>query len=168
MISGAETPGWRKAEKAEGWIKDLIGHLDDTLDEETRIRLMQACGRSCYIRAFGVADVQKPSSQQIESNVRLLQARGLKVERKEGAVSFIYSWGRSHQNPQGLILHDGYCMCPIVESGPQGLSPTFCFCSTGYVKESFERMIGPVDVELLASLKRGDDDCVFRITVSGV
>lgn len=64
------------------------------------------------------------------------------------------------------MLQDGYCMCPIVESGPPGLSPTFCYCSTGYVKEAFERHIGkPVKVELLDSLKMEGKDCIFKLAI---
>jgi len=67
----------------------------------------------------------------------------------------------------GRSFGDGqYCMCPLVESGPPGLSPTFCLCSTGYVREIFERQLArPVTVELVESLKTGGRDCVFRVTV---
>lgn len=54
----------------------------------------------------------------------------------------------------------------VVESGPAGLSPTYCYCSTGYVKEGFERRIGKaVKVELLDSLKMGGKDCIFKLTI---
>ena len=77
--------------------------------------------------------------------------------------------GQDPQNPAGLIMLDGYCMCPLVESGPPGLSPTFCYCSTGYVKEIFERTTGkPVTVDLIESLKMGGKDCVFGITIHDV
>ena len=165
MIQGSETPDWRKAEKARWWIKDLMDTMDTHLDEATKIRLLQACGKSCFTRAFGVADENKPGPEQIEASLRLLEQRGSEIERREGIVTFRMNWGRDHQNPQGLILQDGYCMCPLVEDGPPRLSPTFCYCSTGYVKESFERLLGPVDVELIDSLKMGGKDCIFKITL---
>jgi hypothetical protein len=169
MIKGSETPAWRKVEKSGLWIKDLMNHLDSIIDRETRIRLMQECGRSCFIRAFGVADNRKPSPAAVKENLGLLEKRGYKMKRKGSTVSFNFNWGRNHQNPWGLILHDGYCMCPIVESSPARLSSTFCNCSTGYVKESFERTIGkPVTVELLDSLKMGGKDCLFKVTVQDI
>jgi len=165
MIKGAETPAWRKVEKSGQWIKSLMEHMDALLDKEIKVRLMQECGRSCFIRAFGVADANRPALEEKEC-LRFLESSGYKVQREGRMISFIYSWGRNHQNPQGLMLQDGYCMCPIVESGPPGLSPTYCYCSTGYVKEGFERRFGKaVKVELLDSLKMGGKDCIFKLTI---
>jgi hypothetical protein len=165
MIKGAETPAWRKVEKSGQWIKALMEHMDAMLSKEVKARLLQECGRSCFIRAFGVADANRPALEEKEY-LRFLESSGYKVQREGRMISFIYSWGRNHQNPQGLMLQDGYCMCPIVESGPPGLSPTYCYCSTGYVKEGFERRIGKaVKVELLDSLKMGGKDCIFKLTI---
>jgi hypothetical protein len=169
MIKGSESPGRVKAEKAEYWIKALMSHLDEMLDQETKIKLMQACGRSCYDRAFGAAGQRKPSREERERYFQLLEENGYTLTREGDTVSFTFSWGRDHQNPQGLMIRDGYCMCPLVESGPPGLSPTFCYCSTGYVRETFERITGkPVNVDLVESLKSGGQHCVFRITVHDV
>jgi hypothetical protein len=165
MITGAETPAWRKVEKAELWIKDLMGHMDAKLDRESKVQLLQACGRSCYLRAFGVADERQRTPEEREQYLQRLAKDGYEIERKGNAVTFTFSWGRNHQNPTGLIMHDGYCMCPQVESGPPGLSPSYCLCSTGYVQEIFQRTLGlPVEVELLESLKMGGEDCVFKVT----
>ena len=164
MIKGAETPGWRKAEKGEMWIKSLMNHMDINLDKKTKIRLMQACGSSCYINAFGIAPEEKPSREEAKRYIGALKARGYEVRQDSDKTTILFSWGHDHQNPQGLILSDGYCMCPLVETGPAGLSPTFCYCSTGYVKEMFERALGQsVQVELIDSLKMGGKDCIFEI-----
>ncbi|MBN2171361.1 MAG: hypothetical protein JW819_08580 [Candidatus Krumholzibacteriota bacterium] len=169
LVRGAETPGAVKADKAADWIKSLMDHMDAALDPEARGQLLRACGRSCYDRAFGVAGDRRPSAEEAARYLRALEEGGYALERDGDAVSFTFSWGRDHQNPWGLTMRDGYCMCPLVESGPPGLSPTFCQCSTGYVAELFRRRTGgPVEVELLESLKTGGSDCVFRVTLHGV
>jgi hypothetical protein len=166
MIKGSKTPAWRRLEKAELWIKDLMEHMDALLDQETKIKLMQACGRSCFIRAFGVADENEPTSQEQKRYLELLGSRGFEIRREGNVIAFTFNWGRDHQNPTGLIMSDGYCMCPQVETGPPDLSPSYCYCSTGYVKESFERTLGkPVKVELIDSLKMGGKDCIFKVEV---
>jgi hypothetical protein len=168
MITGSETPDWRKVEKSGEWIKDLMDNMNAMLDDETKIRLLQANGRSCYQRAFGAASEEKPPAEAGARIIASLQMSGNEVKREKDKTVIIYRWGRKHQNPTGLVMQDGYCMCPIVESGPPDLSPTYCICSTGYVKESFERMFGrTVNVELLESLKTGGNDCVFRIELPG-
>ena len=164
IIRGAESPDWNKVEKAGRWIKDLMDNMDAIVDPETRIKLMQSCGRSCYINAFGVASDEKPSPAAAEQFMNYLRNGGYEVRQEGRKMVVIYNWGRKHQNPWGLIIQDGYCMCPIVESSPQRLSPTYCLCSTGYVNEIFERNLGkPVTVALLESLKTGGKDCRFRI-----
>jgi hypothetical protein len=164
MISGSETPPWAKIEKAEHWFKSLMEHMDTLIDKEAKIKLMQACGRSCFIRAFGVAPEEKPSAEESQKYLQTLKSRGYEVRQEKEMTTVVFNWGRDHQNPWGLIIRDGYCMCPLVESGPPGLSPTFCYCSTGYVKESFQRYLNqPITVELLDSLKMGGKDCVFKI-----
>ncbi len=165
MIKGAESADWLKYEKSAAWIKDLMDNMDSLLDLETRRRLMQANGRACYLRAFGVASDEKPTAEYAQGFIDSIKKDGNEVKEEGGKTIVIFNWGRKHQNPQGLILQDGYCMCPIVESGPPRLSPTFCQCSAGYVKEIFARYTGRTveKVEVLDSLKMGGRDCVFRV-----
>jgi hypothetical protein len=164
MIKCSESPAWIKAEKGEQWIKALMEHMDDALDDQTKKKLMQACGRSCCINAFGVAPKIKPTREEAERYVKLLEAGGYKVQREGGKITIIFNWGRTHQNPWGLIMSDGYCMCPLLEKQTVEVSPTFCQCSTGYVKELFERNTGwTTTVELLDSLKMGGKDCIFKV-----
>jgi hypothetical protein len=61
-------------------------------------------------------------------------------------------------------LREGYCMCPIAESGLPGLSRTFCECSGGYVKEGLEGATGMtvVGIDVFESLLRGGKDCRFK------
>ncbi|MEW6363452.1 MAG: hypothetical protein AB1714_02305 [Acidobacteriota bacterium] len=124
MIKRSESPGWVKAEKAEYWIKDLMANMDEMLDRETTVRLMQACGRSCFRLAFGVTDENKSSREDVQKYLRFLEQRGTGLKREGHVVTLTFNWGRDHQNPWGLTMRDGYCMCPLVESGPPGLSPT--------------------------------------------
>ena len=167
MVKGSESAEWRKLEKSLEWIKDMMNNMDAMIDDEAKIRLMQASGRSCYLCAFGVAGEKKPPDTFVRRFMGSIRLQGNEVKQEGDKTVVTYKWGRNHQNPQGLILHDGYCMCPIVETGPPELSPTFCFCSTGYVKEMFERYTGKTveKIELLDSLKMGGNDCIFRMEI---
>lgn len=166
MREGSVTPPTNRYKKAASWIKDLMDNMDSTLDPESKTKLMHACGKSCFIDAFGVASNEKPPAQLAERWLAYLKSAGYEV-LEEGNVTVVnYSWGREHQNPWGLMIKDGYCMCPIVESIPKGLSPTFCTCSVGFVKEMFQRyMAKPVEVELIESMQMGADDCRFRVKI---
>ncbi len=166
MLEGAKSPDWRKVEKSLSWIKNMLDHMDEQLDEETRIKLLNACGRSCYIYAQGVADDRKISNEQAEGFLHALESDGYKIERtKEKTI--IYFGYKGEQNPQGLSLKEGYCLCPIVESDLSYLSPSYCNCSAGYVKEIIERNTGwkVKRVDVLESIKRGGKDCRFKAEI---
>lgn len=166
MIKGAETPAWRRLELAIDWIRHMMTNMDGMLDPATKMALMQACGRSCYVGAFGVASDVKSSPEAADQYVQALEGAGYKIERSAGGVLVHFSWGRNHQNPQGLIIQDGYCMCPIVEPIIKGLSATYCNCSAGYVREFFERRVGrPVKVEVVETLQTGANDCRFKVEI---
>jgi len=166
---GAKSPAWKKVEKAESWIKSMVDNLDEQLDDETRRKIMNACGRACYIDAYGIGDDRKPSPERAQAALDRLAKSGIDVRRDGDTIVVLYKWGIK-QNPYGLSMREGYCMCPIAESGLPGLSGTFCECSGGYVKEGLERATGMkvIAVEVLESLLRGGKDCRFKLVLKGL
>ena len=77
-------------------------------------------------------------------------------------LEYVGSAETGHASP------DGVCLCPTAEAqGVKKISPTFCWCSVGYVKEMHERIFGrPVNVELVQSVLMGGKRCRFRITLA--
>jgi hypothetical protein len=143
---------------AERWAKRFFDVLDATVDQETREKLMRANGRACH---EGSLQRHKQPTATVDQFVEFIRSHhGPESARREGdTVYFNYI-----QNFSGLKVADGYCLCPLVETGPAGLSGTYCFCSVGYVQHMFELMAGhPVKVALLDSLKRGGKGCKFKI-----
>ena len=164
--TGAKSPDWKKVEKAESWIKSMVDNLDRLLDDGTKREIMNACGRACFIDAYGIADDRKPSAERAQAYLSLLAKNGMDVRRDGDTITVLYKWG-TKQNPYGLSMREGYCMCPIAESGLPGLSETFCECSAGYVKEGLERATGMsvVAVDVFESLLRGGKNCRFKVTL---
>jgi predicted hydrocarbon binding protein len=68
----------------------------------------------------------------------------------------------------GQASPESVCLCPTVEAQTaKTMSPTYCWCSVGYVKEMHERVFGrAVNVELLGSVLTGEKRCRFRITLA--
>lgn len=61
-----------------------------------------------------------------------------------------------------------YCHCPWVreslKTGDVDVSPTFCLCSAGFEKKSWEVIFGqPLQVEMLETVLKGDLWCRFAI-----
>jgi hypothetical protein len=160
MTAPPETPCDKKMEFAQTWVKRFMDLLDANLDEATRNRLMEANGKMCH---QGSLHGKKVTPIPVDTFVEGLRKYvGSENARREGdAIYFNYV-----KNPAGLLVADGYCLCPLVEKGPAGLSGTYCQCSVGYVNDMFETQLGrPVKVELLESLKRGGKGCKFKITL---
>jgi hypothetical protein len=122
---------------------------------------MVANGRACAAGAYGLLDPSKTTT--LDAFIARLQTHvGEENAYRQGDTVFLNYVG----NPDGLKVADGYCLCPLVEDGPEDLSPTYCHCSVGYVGFMFERAIGrPVRVELLESLRGGGKSCRFAVRV---
>ena len=166
LAESTKTPSWRRLQKAEIWIKDIMANIDIHIEDETKQRLMRANGRSCYFNTFGVPGNEGPSQEAVEGYLKKLEDAGSTFLREGEYTSFDYSWGKDHQSPQGLMLGDGNCLCPVVEDVKSDLSATYCSCSAGYVGEMFSRALGKrVEVDIIETLKTGADDCRFRIRI---
>jgi hypothetical protein len=153
-----------RIEFAEKWAVRFFNVLDQNLDEATRRKIMMANGKACYINWI------TETKQQIRP-VTLEQLKGwIDQNVKDGSMSYdgnVIYFQYSGAAETGLPSTDNQCLCPFVETKPAGLSPTYCHCSVGYVKEMHDGMLGkPVEVELLGSVLRGDPRCKFKITVS--
>ncbi len=153
-----------RMEFTEKWAVRFFNVLDTNLDEQARKKLMMANGKACLL-AWQKETNQQPRKEPVtlERFAKLVKEKGTSDYRVEGnTIYFQYTSAAE----TGLPSPENHCLCPMVETKPAGLSPTFCFCSLGYVKEMHEQLFKkPVQVELLSSVLRGDPRCKFKITV---
>ena len=157
------TPCEKRVQSGQKVIRRLISALDANVDEQTRIRIMENCGRACYAGAHGPRGDTPPKPEDIgkflDGMRKYLGNDGVQQQGEQTVVYFKYT-----ANPQGLKTADGYCLCPIFEDAPKDVSPTYCNCSVGYVKEIFERRTGKtVSVQLTNSVLRGGKTCEFTV-----
>lgn len=137
-----------KKESTQRWVKNLIDSIDAHLDEETKIRVMESCGRACA--RGGAVDAAKACQGDLDK-----------------MLSTLKRWvGKENVRKDGNVVHVVYdkCLCHLVAGGPPRLPDTYCYCSRGWLKEMFELVVGkPVDVDLTESIKRGGQKCRFTI-----
>jgi Family of unknown function (DUF6144) len=169
--SKAETPPQAKKprsqeriEFAEKWVTRFFDVFDANLDPETRKKIMMANGRACFLQWI------KETGQQIKPVTLERFAYWVKANVKDETYridgSRIYMQYTSAAET-GQPSKEGACLCPLIESKPAGLSPTYCLCSVGYVKVMHEMRFGrPVEVELLDSVLKGGKRCKFKITLA--
>jgi predicted hydrocarbon binding protein len=133
------------------WIETLLGMMEEKLEEQTRLEVLEECGRSCLPRSF----------------LRTVQASRHEAQSEENFLEHLGDvW--SHFKKEGDKLYAVYekCYCPLVRSYPGRLSPSFCNCSRGWIKELLEQTLDrPVEVDILSTIARGDDVCKLQIYI---
>lgn len=168
----APKPGDRTPERAvkrlefiDGWVPRFFAAIDQTLDAPSRERLMTANGRSCFA-AFAGPPKKKAAPDALEKFKAWIaekgKGQGYSIEGQAISFEFVGSAETGQASPESI------CLCPLAEAQKAGrISPTYCLCSVGYVKEMHERTLGrPVQVELVDSVLRGGKRCKFRMTVA--
>ncbi len=133
----------------ERWIVTLLYHLDTEVDDKTRAKVLEACGRTCLPASLKEkARKLHKSADGLDGFLQGLEKLWPQVKRAGGRVFVVY--------PQ--------CYCHLLKGFSGKISPSFCLCSVGYVKELFEHALGrPVEVDLETSIVRGDAECRFAV-----
>jgi len=139
-----------------------VNELEKKIGPETCQAIMENCGRACYAGSHGPRPKGGQSPDKAAAFLdRLRKSLGKDaVQVSEDATVIHYKY------PQEPGTDRPRCFCPVFEADAAGVSPVYCLCSTGYVKETFERNLGGrVQVEVLKSVLRGGSGCEFRVTV---
>jgi hypothetical protein len=155
----------KRMEFAEKWLVRFFNVLDKYADEATRKKIMMANGKACLL-AWQKETNQKQRTRPVtlEAFTKWVKKNQPADYRVEGNVIY-YQYGIAAET--GLPATEKKCLCTMVETNPPGLSPTYCLCSVGYVKEMHEQLFKrPVEVELVSAVLRGDPRCKFKITVA--
>lgn len=132
------------------WVKSTMHRLEDKFDPATTKQIRMAC--QC---GYGMDEKLKliesliASSSSMEEFASTEQAKAAGLFYEEGV----------------LYLQFQFCPCPMLADVDRLETNTWCQCTTGYSKVLFEKAFGcEVDVELLKSVKMGDDVCLMTIT----
>lgn len=138
-----------KLEDNPTWVKSTMIRLENNFDESEvkSIRMNCQCGYGMDEKLELVQELLN-SSSNIEEFGNLEKAKAAGLSCIEGE----------------LYLQFSFCPCPMLADVERLETDTWCQCTTGYSKVLFEKAFGcDVDVELLKSVKMGDDICLMKI-----
>lgn len=131
------------------WVKNTMKRLENNFDKATlkKIRMNCQCGYGMDEKLALIKELMSFSSNLEEfANQDKAKAAGLSYQDGE------------------LYLQFPFCPCPMLAEVDKLETNTWCQCTTGYSKVLFEKAFGcEVDVELLKSIKMGDDICLMKI-----
>ena len=145
------------------WVKGAMQRLDKLVDEKTRSRIMEQCGRRCAVAGETVEIVvakrkkYRNLDQFLEAEKRKLLP-GMRLER-EGNV--LYQYYMPHSFSPRMR-----CFCSLLEGLPadENISPTYCQCSKGFATRMWESILGkPVRVDVVETAVSGAKECKFKI-----
>lgn len=141
--------GLAASENNADWVKSTMHRLENKFDQETtkQIRMNCQCGYGMDEKLALLKELMVSASNMEEfANSDKAKAAGLYCKDGE------------------LYLQFFFCPCPMLADVDKLETKTWCQCTTGYSKVLFEKAFGcEVDVDLLKSIKAGDDICLMKI-----
>jgi predicted hydrocarbon binding protein len=131
------------------WVKNTMKRLENHFDKSTikKIRMSCQCGYGMDEKLALLKELMGMSSN-LEEFASHDKAKAAGLSFRDGE----------------LYLQFPYCPCPMLAGVDHLETDTWCQCTTGYSKVIFEKAFGcAVNVELLKSVKMGDDICLMKI-----
>jgi len=165
MEGGEKIASFSKEEVAE-WVKRAMERLDFLVDEETRGRIMVACGQKCAKMNSRPIEMAKRRRAKFDSEDEFLEAeirkpmKGTSLTREGDVLHYTYTPREYRQRLR--------CYCSLVNRLPsdETMSLTYCSCARGFVEEYWEEvLLRPVRVELMESSISGSNVCKFVVSI---
>lgn len=130
------------------WLSNLMENMDSHLDEKTKVKILEECGRAC------AKNHAKDIALKFEGNLT-------------GWLGQMKKWVGSEnikRDKNRIEVRYSKCLCPLVKNISSLFSRTYCHCSRGWLKENFETVVQkPVEVELVDSIMMGGKQCRFQV-----
>lgn len=141
--------GQASSEDNTTWVKSAMSRLESCFDRTAvkKIRMNCQCGYGMDEKLALLKELMD-SSTSLEEFANQDKARAAGLFCRDGE----------------LYLQFPFCPCPMLAEVDKLDTCTWCQCTIGYSKVLFEKAFGcEVDVELLKSIKTGDDMCLQKI-----
>lgn len=133
------------------WVKNAMRRLENRFAPEMvkKIRMRCQCGYAMDEK-LALVMALKASAANLETFAGSAEAHAAGLFCQDGA----------------LYLQFDACPCPMLAEVDKLDTLSWCQCTAGYSKVLFENAFDcAVDVELLKSIKMGDDRCLMQITL---
>lgn len=141
--------------RSEKMMINLMEGFDKHLEPEKKKLLLEECGRKCI----------QDRHEILLQDAKMLYKNSNDMNEFLGKLSKIYESLQITDEEIAFVWEK--CFCPIINKIPAGeISPTFCNCSRGWVKELLEGATEkPVEVFIDESITKGDTRCKLRIII---
>ncbi len=141
----------REKEFVQNWLADLLDSMDAVLDEETKIKIIEGCGRGCFRRFKFKQDLAKEGAGDVDKLIQALK-KNFEVWREGDLVHIRY----------GAVSKG--CYCPAARYRPAKPNDLHCNCTKATHQTIWETALGrPFKVDILETVRRGGKTCHFLV-----
>ena len=160
-----------------GWIREAMDRLDALTDDPVKkYQILSCCAhvfpgeRIAHLRAI------YEQRHQVDDVLREMYKDPAWYEDPVRKGNVIYM-RKVPYDPEGYAKgttpaerRKAYCHCgfvrPYLDEVPSKLSPTFCWCGSGWYKRLWEDILGqPIQIDHVETLIKGNDQCTLTITL---
>jgi len=135
------------------WVKSTMARLENCFDRSAVKQIRRDC--QC---GYGMAEKLALVKELVAASSSIEELGSLE---KANDAGMFCTGGELH-------LQFPFCPCPMLADVDRLDTYTWCQCTTGYSKVLFEEAFGcEVAVELLKSIKVGDEICLMKISPLG-
>ena len=141
-------------EFVQNWLADLLDAMDAELDEKTRVKLIEHCGRACFNRFQFKKDIAMQGKGDLQKLIAAYK-KNFEIWQDGDLVHIRY----------GEVSNQ--CYCPAANYRPAKPHDLHCECTRTTHQTIFETALGrPVKADVVESLRRGGKTCHFVVDLA--
>lgn len=153
------------------WLKSALKTLDSQANEDQKYEILSCCAHEFSNKRIARLRAIYESTGDIDAVLKYMNEDPDWYEKPTRKGNVIYV-GKVPYDVKGYEnatteaeKKKSYCHCMLVRKHlEEGISPTFCYCGTGWYRQYWEGILGkPVKIEVLKSLLKGDEKCEMAI-----
>jgi hypothetical protein len=145
----------KKLELVQEYLEALLQNMQQNLHEDALPELLKSLA-SVHYKQLNMDAFLKPYEIKLTQFIAFLEKEwGWKVDYNPISKTIVANENKDH------------CVCPMLNL-KTGIKPAaICYCSEGFAELMFAKAAGvPVEAKIVASIHRGDKQCIYKITLS--
>lgn len=144
----------QKLSLLQDWIASILLNVNDELDKGSARKLIK--------KTAGV------HFENLKMDTLLAEYKG-DLDKFTVFLREKWGWKVDYDKEKRILIADenkNYCVCPIAVHKKDKDSSAMCYCSEGFAEKMFSLVSGvQVQAEVIASVRRGDTSCKYKIVL---
>jgi effector-binding domain-containing protein len=154
------------------WIKGAMARLDDRANDDQKYQVLSPCAHVFPQKHIDIAREVYERERDLDAVIDFMlndHPVYSKTIVREGNTLYVTKQPADKEGyasaQTSAEKRMAACFCALIRQRlDAGVSPTFCNCSAGWFRQTWEGILGqPVQVEILETVLKGDEICRFAV-----